>query len=284
MNGDIDHNLINIGNYKDHGKLWKPYLVDDVFGLANVVARNGCNVQKITVVSFKNSSTEICLGWSCLGRNLKEDNKVSHNSKNKYVRDFIKKTIHGGKVFSCNQKIISKSFNEVVNLLDKFYGNNLEISELFAKYFKHIKAIKNQYEEKCKSKFSDFRRTIISKFEEFVDNKLVAVPLSKEISMIDKSDLLVSGDNKSLYPFAMAHPESKWLIKETAKAISQSDSRWICIVLKLNHGGNFKKSGFFKVEYYSPEKLYSNIRVLKKTFSTTVKLKKKRQTCLEMVI
>ena len=56
--------------------LWRPYLIDDVLGLPYVLAKHGTSIQKITGVSYKNSLTEAALGWSCLGRYLKEDNKI----------------------------------------------------------------------------------------------------------------------------------------------------------------------------------------------------------------
>ena len=55
IKGEIDNSLITLLNYKEHGKLWKPYLIDDVLGLAAVVARHGNKIQKLTGVSFKNS-------------------------------------------------------------------------------------------------------------------------------------------------------------------------------------------------------------------------------------
>ena len=30
MKGEIDHDLINISNYRDYKNLWRPYLIDDV--------------------------------------------------------------------------------------------------------------------------------------------------------------------------------------------------------------------------------------------------------------
>ena len=50
--GEIDHNLITLSNYKEHEKLWKPYLIDDVLGLASAVAKHGIKIQRITGVSF----------------------------------------------------------------------------------------------------------------------------------------------------------------------------------------------------------------------------------------
>ena len=133
MKGEIDHDLINIGNYKKYENLWRPYLIDDVLGLAYVVAKHGNSIQKITGVSYKNSLTEAALGWSCLGRYLKEDKRILYTPKNKYVRDFIKQTVHGGRVLACNKKFVSESFTDVVNVLEKFYGIVLEVSVLFDK-------------------------------------------------------------------------------------------------------------------------------------------------------
>ena len=65
------------------------YLVDDPLGLAYIVAKHGNSIKKITGVSNKNSLTEAALGWSCLGRYIKEDNEILYTPKNKYVRDFI---------------------------------------------------------------------------------------------------------------------------------------------------------------------------------------------------
>ena len=72
MKGEIDHDLINISNYKKYGNLWRPYLLDDVLGIAYVVAKHGTGIQKITGVSYKNSLKEASLGWSGLGRYIKK--------------------------------------------------------------------------------------------------------------------------------------------------------------------------------------------------------------------
>ena len=60
--------------------------------MAYVVARLGNNIHKITGVSSEKSLTEAFLGWSCLGEFLKENTMFLHTPRNKYVREFIKKT------------------------------------------------------------------------------------------------------------------------------------------------------------------------------------------------
>ena len=51
----------------------------------------------------------------------------------------------------------------------------------------------------------------MSKFEGYADNKIAVLPISKELSMVDKTNLLVSSDCNSFYPSAMGHPDRRWL-------------------------------------------------------------------------
>ena len=81
MRCEINHDSIIISNSKDYENLRRPYLIDDVLGLAYVIDKHGNSVQKVTGVSYKNRLTAAALGWSCLGRYLKEDNKILYTLK-----------------------------------------------------------------------------------------------------------------------------------------------------------------------------------------------------------
>ena len=177
--------------------------------LAYVTAKHGDSIQKITGVSDKNSLTEAALGWFRLGRYLEEDDKILYPLRNKNVRDFNKRTVHGGRVLACNYKIVSKAFKDVVNVLEKFYDKDLEIFVLFDKYIKHINTIQNYYKEKYEGRFSDYRRNNIRNLEQYFDRKTATIPVSKQLAKIDKSDLLDSRDYSSFYPSAITHPDSK---------------------------------------------------------------------------
>ena len=85
-----------------------------------------------------------------------------------------------------------------MNVLEKFYGNDLEVSVLFDKFFKHINTIKNYYKGKYEARFGDYRRINIKKLEENIDRKVARIPVSKQLAVIDKSDLLVSSGYNSL--------------------------------------------------------------------------------------
>ena len=105
IKGEINHNLITSTNYKEHEKFCKPYLVDDILGLAAVVAKRGNKIQKLTGVSFKNSLTESFLAWSCSGNIVKESRKTFYTPNNNYVLDFTHKTVHGGRVVALNKSL-----------------------------------------------------------------------------------------------------------------------------------------------------------------------------------
>ena len=155
-----------------------------------------------------------------------------------------------------------------MNVLKKFYGKNLEFSVLFDKYFKHINTIKNYYKEKYESRFGDYRRVNIKKLEEYVDRKVARIPVSKQLAVIDKSDLLVSSDYNSLYPSAMAHPDSKWPKIETAKAIRLEDSDYLCELFNNREWKNFNKTGFFKIKYDNSENIvFQHMNVKEKVFN-----------------
>ena len=62
------------------------------------------------------------------------------------------------------------------------------------------------------------------KLEEYIDRKLATILVSKQLAMVDKTDLLISSDYSNLYSSAMAHLDSKWPKRETAKAIIIEDS------------------------------------------------------------
>ena len=94
------------------------------------------------------SLTESSLAWSALGKYMKQSGKTFYSPKDKNVRDFIHKTVHGGRVVALNRKFVSTSFNQINNILKKYFGKEHEISTLFEIYFCKIDKVKNHYAKK----------------------------------------------------------------------------------------------------------------------------------------
>ena len=138
--------------------------------MAYVISKHGNCVQKITAVSCRNSLTESALAWSCLGNHLKEENKSFYTPKDKYVRNFIRETAKGGRVIALNHKFVSSSLNNIIKIREEYFGRGLEMSVLFEKHLKYNK-VKKYYENKYKSRFSDYRRMNKDLFESYSNKK-----------------------------------------------------------------------------------------------------------------
>ena len=82
--------------------------------------------------------------------------------------------------------------------------------------------------------------------------KVARIPVSKQLAVIDKSDLLVSSDYNSLCPSAMNHLDSKWPKIETAKAIRPENSEYLCELFINGEWKNLTPTGFFKMSYHNP--------------------------------
>ena len=247
---EMEHSDITLSNYIEKESFWKPYLINDVLGLGMLVAKHANKIQKITGVSFKTSLTQSSLSWSTLGKYMEASGKSFYTPKNKYVRDFIRKTVHGGRVVALNRKFVSSSFNQIVDILEKYLGKDQEISTLFSIYYRQINKVSEHYNKKYESRYVDYRRIDTKEQEKYVNEKLASLPISKELNKIDKSDLLVSSDYTSLYPSAMSCHKSTWPKIETSIAINpKQDSNYLCDLFNNNGWKNLNKSGFFKVKY-----------------------------------
>ena len=150
-----------------------------------------------------------------------------------------------------------------MNVLENFYGEDLESSVLLKYYYKHINTIKNHYKEKNEARFTEYRRIIIRKLEEYIDRISAKTAVSKQLPMIDKSDLLDSSDYKSLYCSATAHPGSKWPKTETAKAIYIEDTDSLCSLFNNGDWKCLNTSEFYKVRFYNPKDIIFQHRSVK---------------------
>ena len=95
-----------------------------------------------------------------------------YKPENKYVRDFIHKTVHGGRVVALNLEFVSTSFKQIVNNLKKYFCKEHELSILFKIYFRQFNKVKKQYTKKYENKFDDYRKINKGHFENYIKKKL----------------------------------------------------------------------------------------------------------------
>ena len=121
LKGEIEHSIINKNNFAELRhiwEIWEPYLVSDVLCLAFIYARHSMEMQKMTGFGIKDCLTEASLGWKCFGKYNKDREIYTFN--NKYVRDFICKSIKGGRVGVLNHRYFeSKQCEQILNIIKK---------------------------------------------------------------------------------------------------------------------------------------------------------------------
>ena len=115
LKGEIEHSGFNKNNFVALKHIWEPYLKLDVLCLAFIYARHSMEMQKMSGFGIKDCLTEASLGWKCFGTYNK--NKEFYTFNDKYVRDFIRKSIKGGRVGAFNRYFESKQCEEILNII-----------------------------------------------------------------------------------------------------------------------------------------------------------------------
>ena len=113
LKGKIEHSVIFKNNFVELRHIWEPYLISDVLCLAFIYARHSMEMQQMTGFGIKDCLTEARLGWKCFGTYNKDGEFYTFNDK--YVRDFIRKSIKGGRCGAFIRYFESKQFEEILN-------------------------------------------------------------------------------------------------------------------------------------------------------------------------
>ena len=93
---------------------------------------------------IKDCLTEASLGWKCFGKYNKDREFYTFNDE--YVRDFIRKSIKGGRVRAFNRYFESNQCEEILNIIIKHLKiNNNEISNIVDEYLKFINIKREEF-------------------------------------------------------------------------------------------------------------------------------------------
>ena len=157
LKGEIEHSVINKNNFAELGHIWEPYLISDVLCLAFIYARHSMEMQKMTGFGIKDCLTEASLGWKCFGKYNK--NKEFYTFNDKYVRDFIRKSIKGGRCASFIRYFESNQCENILNTTKKHLKiNDNEISNIIDKYLKYINTKRDEYTLDFENGEKDYRK------------------------------------------------------------------------------------------------------------------------------
>ena len=254
LKGEIEHSVFNKNNFAKLIHIWEPYLLSDVLCLAFIYARHSMEMQKMSGFGIKDCLTETSLGWICFGKYNR--NRELYTFNDKYVRDFIRKSIKGGRCGSYIRYFESKQFDEIMSTIKKHLKiNDNEISNIVDEYLKYINNKRKEYKLEFENNEKDYRKIIKKELDDFIDKKLGELEISKELQKINKNDLLVSYDFNSVYPSAQIDKNSTWPKIETAYPFKKHKNHSICTLFNTGRWNELNKSASLTVKYHNPENL-----------------------------
>ena len=254
LKGEMDHSLINKNNFAELRHIWEPYLISDVLCLAFIYARHSMEMQKMTGFGIKDCLTEASLGWKCFGTYNK--NREFYTFNNKYVRDFIRRSIKGGRVAALNRYFESNQCEEILNTIKKHLKiDDNEISNIIDKYLKYINTKRDEFKTEFGNGKKDYRKINNKELDKFLERKLGELNISKELQKINKDDLLVSYDFNSLYPSAQIDKNSNWPKIETSYPFKKHMNDAVCYLFNSGRWNELNRSAFLTVKYHNPENL-----------------------------
>ena len=254
LKGEIEHSVINKNNFVDLKHIWEPYLKSDVLCLAFIYARHSMEMQKMSGFGIKDCLTEASLGWKCFGTYNKDREFYTFN--NKYVRDFIRKPIKGGRVGALNRYFESNQCEEILNTIKKHLKIiDNEISNIVDGYLKYINTKREEFKLKFENGEKHYRKINTKELDKFLEKKLGELEISKELQKINKDDLIVSYDFNSLYPSAQIDKNSTWPRIETAYPFKKHMNESICTLFNSGRWNELNRSAFLTIKYHNPENL-----------------------------
>ena len=126
LRGEIQQSVINKSNFADLRHIWEPYLKLDVLCLAFIYARNSLEKQIVSEFGIKACLTEASLGWKCFGTSNKDSDFCTFDDK--YIRDFIRKTIKAGRIAPLHRYFESNQCDKTLNTIEihlRINGNEI---------------------------------------------------------------------------------------------------------------------------------------------------------------
>ena len=111
-------------------------------------------MQKSSGFGIKDCLTEASLGWKRFGTYNKDREFYTFNDK--YVRDFIRKSIKDGRVGAFNRYFESNHCENILNIIKKHLKiNNNETSNIIDKYLKYINTKQDEFKTEFENREKD---------------------------------------------------------------------------------------------------------------------------------
>ena len=133
--------------------------------------------------------------------------------------------------------------------------NDNEISNIIDKYLRYINTKRDEFKLEFENGEKDYRKINKKELDNFLNNTLGNLEISKELQKINKDDLLVSYDFNSLYPSAQIDKNSTWPKIEASYPFKKYMNESICTLFNSGRWNEINRSAFLTIKYHNTENL-----------------------------
>ena len=161
-------------------------------------------MEELTNFTMKNSLTLPSLANDYINSLGDENDEPIHTYTDPYMRNFVRKSVKGGRFKTSNQQYIPEISDKVLIIISKEFNINGHIRELLGKYFNFLNKYEKLHAKEYCSKYEDYRDFIQNVKYDYINNKLTLLPVHhKELSKLAFKKSQRDFDATSLCPSAM---------------------------------------------------------------------------------
>ena len=171
---ELEHGEIYEDTWEAKDNDWLPYVKNDVLSTAFCYARYTMGMEELTGFGMKNSLTLPSLANKYFNSLRDENDEPIYTYSDPFMRNFVRKSIKGGRCNAFNQHYESEISDEVFNIISKELNVNDDSNEyeILEKYFEFLKEHEKQYAEEFSSKYDDYRDISENEKTNYINKKL----------------------------------------------------------------------------------------------------------------
>ena len=213
-------------------------------------------MERLTKFVMKNRLTLASLAKKFFNSLRDENDEPIYTCTNPFMRNFVRKSIEGGRCNAFNERYKSEISDEVFNIISKELNVNGNECEILEKYFEFLSEHEKQNAEEFDSKYDDYRDINEKENIDFINKKLNMLPIHKELSKLDSNKTQMGCDGNSLYLSAMWVEYSVYPKVETGFAFEPNmKDVYVEAFNNQTFNENGDESAGLTIKYYNPPNL-----------------------------
>ena len=142
-------------------------------------------MEELTGFDMKNSLTLPSLANNFFNSLRDENDEPLYTYTDPFMRNFVRKSIKGGRCNDFSQHYKSEISDEVFNIISKELNVNGNICDILEKYFEFLNKYEKQYAKEFDSNYDDYREIDQKEEENNVNKKLNMLSIRKELSKLN---------------------------------------------------------------------------------------------------